>query len=123
MILTSPREIQVSEYLLANRKRLRPVVEARCRGDGRLLAGVYPLRDEFWVWHLGERYSPEQWRDEAANMIDADPDDSGKTTVTCEGDASRSSPAEAPAVNYMKAFPDGIFQLRDPVGLYRSHTL
>ena len=62
MILTTKREIQVSEYLRAHRKRLRPVVEVRCRGDGRLLAAVYPLRDEFWVWYLGERYSPKQWQ-------------------------------------------------------------
>jgi hypothetical protein len=121
MILTTPREMQVSEYLRAKRKRLRPVVEARCRDDARLLAAVYPLRDEFWVWHLGERYSPEQWRDEAETMMDAEPSGFGEeTAVTCEEDAGR-SPIDAPTA--MRAFPDGIFQLRDPVGVYRSHTL
>jgi hypothetical protein len=121
MILTTKREIQVSEYLRAHRKRLRPVVEARCRGDSRLLAAVYPLRDEFWVWHLGERYSPMQWRDEAASMMDAEPDDPGEETAAiCEEDTSP-SPVDAPAT--MRTFPDGIFQLRDPVGTYRSHTL
>lgn len=120
MILTTPREIQVSKYLRANRRRLHPVVEARCRDDGRLLAAVYPLRDEFWVWHLGERYSPEQWRDEAETMMDTDPDSSGGETAICEGDADHSSIDARAAV---RAFPEGIFQLRDPVGVYRSHTL
>lgn len=121
MILTTPREMQVSEYLRAKRKRLHPIVEARCRDDGRLLAAVYPLRDEFWVWHRGERYSTEQWRDEAETMMGAEPDSSGReTAVTCEEDADR-SPIDSPAA--MRAFPDGIFHLRDPVGVYRSHTL
>lgn len=121
MILTTPREMQVSKYLRANRKRLHPVVEARCRDDGRLLAAVYPLRDEFWVWHHGERYSPGQSRDEAEIIMDAEPGGSGaETAVTYEGDAGR-SPVDSPAV--MRAFSEGIFQLRDPVGVYRSHTL
>lgn len=121
MILTTSREIQVSEYLRANRERLHPVVEARCRDDGRLLAAVYPLRDEFWVWHLGERYSPEQWRGEYESMMGAEPGDSGEeTALQCEGDAGP-SPIGVPAA--MRMFPDGIFQLRNPVGVYRSHTL
>jgi hypothetical protein len=121
MILTTKREIQISEYLRAHRKRLRPVVEARCRGDSRLLAAVYPLRDEFWVWYLGERYSPKQWRDEAESMMGAEPDNPREeTAATCEEDTSRSH-VDAPAA--VRTFPDGIFQLRDPVGTYRSHTL
>jgi hypothetical protein len=121
MILTTKREIQVSEYLRAHRKRLCPVVEVRCREDGRLLAAVYPLRDEFWVWHLGERYSPEQWRDEAESMMDAEPGDTGpETAVTSEEDIGGDS-ISSPAA--MRTFPDGIFQLWDPVSIYRSHTM
>jgi hypothetical protein len=122
MILTTPREIQVSKYLRSSRKLLRPVVDARCRDDGRLLAAVYPLRDEFWVWHLGERYSPEQWCEEAESMIAEPGDPVGETAVTCERDASR-SPIGAPADSSARTFPDGIFQIHDPVGVYRSHTL
>ncbi len=122
MILTTPREVQVSDYLRENRKRLRPVVEVRCRSDGRLLAAVYPLRDEFWVWHLGERYSPEQWRHEAESMMDAEPGDpAGETAITRESGAGASL-ADAPESNSVRTFPDGIFQLQDPVGVYGSHS-
>jgi len=120
MILTTQREIQVWTYLKANRKRLRPVVEARCRNDGRLLAAVYPLRDEFWVWHLGERYSPEQWRVEVAIMTE-DLVLEEEPAATDDGDASRSSD---PPVDYSaRNFPDALFQLHDPVGAYKAHTL
>lgn len=123
MILTTRREIEVSNYLRANRKRLRPVVDARCRNDGRLLAAVFPLRDEFWVWHLGERYSPEQWQKETEILTNAEPDDpKEEIAVTGGGDANRSL-MDTPAMNHMRTFPDGIFQLRDPAGIYRSHTL
>jgi len=120
MILTTQREIQVWTYLKANRKRLRPVVEARCRNDGRLLAAVYPLRDEFWVWHLGERYSPEQWRVEVEIMtedlvLEAEPPTRG------DGDASR--PSDAPVDNSARNSPDGMFQIHDPVDAYKTHTL
>ena len=121
MILATQREIQVWKYLGASRKRLRPVVEARCRDDGRLLAAVYPLRDEFWAWHLGERYSPEQWREEVEIMTE----EFGlaeETAATCDGDASRSL-SDAPADDSARNFPDGIFQVHDPVGVYKSHTL
>ncbi len=94
MILTTQREIQVWTYLKANRKRLRPVVEARCRNDGRLLAAVYPLRGEFWVWHLGERYSPEQWRVEVEIMTE-DLVLGEEPPATGEGDASH-SPSDTP---------------------------
>jgi hypothetical protein len=121
MILTTQREIQVWKYLQANRKRLRPVVEARCRNDGRLLAAVYPLRDEFWAWHLGERYSPEQWREEVEimteNLAPAE-----EPPATCDGDAGR-SPSDPSADNSARNFPDGMFQVYDPVGAYKSHTL
>jgi hypothetical protein len=121
MILTTQREIQVWTYLKANRKRLRPVVEARCRNDGRLLAAVYPLRDEFWVWHLGERYSPEQWRVEVEIMTE-DLALAEEPPATGDGDASR-SPSDAPVDTSARNFPDGMFQIHDPVGAYKAHTL
>jgi hypothetical protein len=121
VILATPREIEVSRYLRAHRKRLRPVVEVRCRGDSRLLAAVYPLRDEFWVWHLGERYSPEQWRDEAESMMNAEPHDpiDGIRTVS---DSASGVPMNSSTDNSMRTFPDAIFELRDPVSVYKSHT-
>jgi hypothetical protein len=121
MILTTQREIQVWKYLKANRKRLRPVVEARCRNDGRLLAAVYPLRDEFWAWQLGERYSPEQWREEVEIMTE-DLVLTEEPSATCDGDAS-SSPPDALEDNSARNFPDCMFQVHDPVGAYKSHTL
>lgn len=121
MILTTKREIQVWTYLKANRKRLRPVVEARCRNDGRLLAAVYPLRDEFWVWHLGERYSPEQWRVEVEIMTE---DLALEEEPPAAGDRNASrSPSDAPVDNSARNFPDAMFQLHDPVGVYKAHTL
>jgi hypothetical protein len=140
MILTTQREIQVWTYLKANRKRLRSVVEARCRNDGRLLAAVYPLRDEFWVWHLGERYSPEQWRVEVEIMtedpvLEEEPPTRGdgdasrpsdaleeEPPATGDGNASR-SPSDAPVDNSARNFPDAMFQIHDPVGAYKTHTL
>lgn len=115
MILTTPREIQVWTYLKASRKRLRAVVEVRCRHDGRLLAAVYPLRDEFWAWHLGERYSPQQWREEAEIMTE-------ETAAAADGDPGR-NPTGAPADCSARNFPDAMFQVHDPVGTYKSHTL
>jgi hypothetical protein len=111
MILSTQREIQGWRYLEANRKRLRPVVEARCRNDGRLLAAVYPLRDEFWAWHLGMRDSPEQWREEVEIMTE-DLVLTEEPPATCDGDASR-SPSDAPADNSDRNFPDGMFQVHD----------
>jgi hypothetical protein len=102
MILTTQREIQVWTYLKANRKRLRPVVEARCRNDGRLLAAVYPLRDEFWAWHLGERYSPEQWSTEVEIMTE-DLALEEEPPATGDEDASR-SPSNPPVDNSARNF-------------------
>lgn len=121
MILTTRREIQVWQYLEANRKRLRAAVEARCRNDGRLLAAVYPLRDEFWAWHLGERYSPEQWRDEADGIAET-LSPAEEPPPSRDGDASQSLSGPPLDTSSVRSFPAGMFQVRDPVGAYNSHT-
>jgi len=121
MIFSTPREIQVSNYLRANRKRLRSIVDVRCRGDSGLLAAVFALRDKFWVWHLGERYSPGQWRDEAANMMDVISDDTKERTgAALDSGDGWSMDGQEP--NYVKSFPDSVFELRNPVAVYESHT-
>ena len=122
MILTTQREIQVWDIPEGhNRKRPRSVVEARCRNDGRLLAAVLPLRDEFWVWHLGERYPPEHGCVEVEIMTEdlalaADPG------CEVDSDASRSPSDCPPADQSARNFPDGMFQIHDPVGAATRST-
>ena len=42
--------------------------------------------------------------------------------ATSDGDASR-SPSDAPVDTSARNFPDGMFQIHDPVGAYKAHTL
>jgi hypothetical protein len=80
---------------------------------------VYPLRDEFWVWHLGERDTPQQHREEAEIMLEMEPHDIEQDPAGRSGEGA----AEDALVDIsVRRFPDGIFQLADPVGVCRSHT-
>jgi hypothetical protein len=51
----------------------------------------------------------------------AEPDDpAGEGGTTSDG--AHGIPMDAPGDNSMRKFPDGIFQLRDAVDVYRAHT-
>ena len=51
---------EVMRYLSERRRDLRPLAAAQCERDSRLLGAVYHLNDGMWLWHRGERLTPEQ---------------------------------------------------------------
>ena len=68
------RRDEVQRLLSGSRPGLRPLASARCGRDSRLLGAVYHLKDGLWLWHQGERLTPEESRREylgnAANEYD-----------------------------------------------------
>jgi hypothetical protein len=68
------RRDEVKGYLSERRQGLRSLAAAQCGRDSRLLGAVYHLKDGVWLWHRGERLTPEESRREylgnAANEYD-----------------------------------------------------
>jgi hypothetical protein len=51
---------EVGRYLSERRRDLRPLAAAQCERDSRFLGAVYHLKDGMWLWHRGERLTPEE---------------------------------------------------------------
>jgi hypothetical protein len=58
------RHDEVNRQLSERRQGLRPLAVAQCGRDSRLLGAVYLLKDGIWLWHRGERLTPEESRRE-----------------------------------------------------------
>ena len=65
------RAHEVRRYLDRNHGQLRPLAEARCSRDSRLLASTFRLRDGYWLWTVGERRAPSQVRQDAHEWHEA----------------------------------------------------
>lgn len=117
------RAAEVARYLDQHRTNLRPLVNARCARDSRLVASTFRLRDGYWLWNTGERRTPGEVRNHAhewhqARYLDAiddgvDPAEAEK--LLWEDDGSE--------VVRSDQWPPSATLMTDPVEAYRSTTL
>lgn len=114
---------EVARYLDRHRTSLRPLVEARCERDSRLVASTFRLHDGYWLWNIGERRTPGEVRNDAhewhqARYLDAiddgiDPTEAEK--LLWEDDGSE--------VVRSDQWPSSATLMADPIDAYRSTTL
>lgn len=117
------RTHEVRRYLDRHRGQLRPLAEARCSRDTRLVAGTYRLPDGYWLWAIGERRTPSQVREDAHDWHEAryaealidgvDPDEA--KSLRWEDDGSEVVRADT--------WPSSATRINDPVKAYRSTTI
>jgi hypothetical protein len=117
------RAAEVVRCLDRHRGTLRPLVEARCARDSRLVAATFRLRDGYWLWNVGERRTPGEVREYAhewhhARYLDglfdgADPADA--ETLLWDDDGSE--------VVRSDQLPSSATLMIDPVEAYRSTAL
>lgn len=117
------RAHEVRDYLDRHRGQLRPLAEARCSRDTRLLASTFRLRDGYWLWTVGERRAPGEVRRDAhewhqarytdalINGVDADE----AKRLLWEDDGSEVVRADT--------WPSSATRIDEPVGAYRSTTI
>lgn len=117
------RQHEVHQYIDLHRKTLRPLAEARCPDDHRLLGAVYQFPDGSWLWSVGERMAPAQANHEALEFAvmeyetavehGADREEAWESIVIAAGSGS--------PVN-SDTGPSRVVPLGDPLETFRSVT-
>lgn len=122
--LDEQRHQQIRDQLRRNRKQMRALAEARCPNDSRLLGAVYRLPDGYWLWHVGERMTPEQEHHERLAMAALEYD----TLVEHGTDAAEAWDMVLPDPDSSDTEPragysDHLIPLGDPAKTYASTTV